>query len=241
MVGKRIGFALAAGLAAAALAAPGTASAKGQCLFQDEQARDGNVVDLERSLLCLTNAHRLSNGVGVVLRDTRLAAAARAHSNDMANRHFFDHTTPEGVSAGARAAAVGYPGGVSENIATNGAGTARSLFEQWRASTAGHNENMLRPDWEATGNGIDPRFALSGAAGITGTQMFGFAPADTKDDALDLYASSGKCAKAKRSRLNKKRKLKKSKGAARARLKVQLKALRKRIDKRCDDPPGAKK
>lgn len=185
-----------AAVAAAVLAAPSGASAAEQCLFQGVKVTAQNQTTVERSLLCLTNLHRFRNGLPPYSLDTRLAAAARNHSADMVARDFFDHTNPEGAGPSTRAMAAGYPGGAGENIAANGTGTAASLFTQWKGS-AGHNENMLG-DYRTAGMGVVPGFPGSpGGGAATGTQMFGFAAANTADTGLALYASSDKCAQAK--------------------------------------------
>jgi uncharacterized protein YkwD len=228
--------AIAAGALVVALAAvPATAQAAKGCLFQNERATNKNLGEVERSLLCLTNVHRLKNDVEPILRDGRLSTAARAHSTDMATRHFFDHTNPDGLDTQGRATAVGYPGGVSENIATNGTGTALSLFKQWQKSAVGHNENMLDPRWHAAGMGVDPRF-YTGGPGVTGTQMFGFAAADNKDDGLDLYASSNKCGSAKLALIKNRQRLRRASGKTRQKLKKRVKSLRKLVNEICKDP-----
>ena len=228
--------AIAAGALLVAFAAlPASAPAAKGCLFQNERATAKNIGDVERSLLCLTNVHRLRNDADPVLRDARLSSAARAHSTDMATRHFFDHLNPDGVDTQGRAAAAGYQGGVSENIATNGTRTALSLFKQWQRSTAGHNENMLDPRWNAAGMGVDPHF-FTGGSGITGTQMFGFTDADSEDDGLDLYASSNKCGSAKLALIKNRQRLRRASGETRQKLKKRVKSLRKLVNEICKDP-----
>jgi uncharacterized protein YkwD len=183
-------------VAVALLAAmPSGATAAEGCAFQQLKATDKNLDRVEHSLFCLTNLHRVRNGVATLKIDTRLATAARAHSADMTARGFFDHTTPEGLDPSERAAAFGYPFGAGENIATNTEGTALKLFQQWRDSPP-HNQNMLGGNYPAAGMGASPHCCPAGGSGVTGTQMFGVGPADTDDDALDYYASSNKCVRA---------------------------------------------
>jgi uncharacterized protein YkwD len=196
--------------AAIGAAPPGTASAKDQCLFQGARASAGTVGKVERSLLCLTNVHRVRNDLTPLRRDTRLGTAARAHSADMVARDYFDHFSPEGDGPSERVQAAGYPSGAGENIATNGTGTALSLFQQWRNSS-GHNQNMLGSGYTAGGFGVAVGFpgGRGGGGAVTGTQDFGSAPANTGDTALGLYASSPKCAKAKLAKLRSKGKKRK--------------------------------
>lgn len=175
-------------------AAPDGASAQGQCLYQQETVSSANLDRAERSLLCLTNVHRLRSGVPALSRDSRLGAAARAHSADMAARDYFSHITPEGLSPTERAVAAGFPGGAGENIAAGGSPTALGLFEMWRNSP-GHDANMLGAAYRSFGGGIFP--GGGNRARIIGTQMFSSVVANSADAGLDLYASSPKCAKAK--------------------------------------------
>lgn len=217
---RRRGLAAIAAAAGIWAAAPGTAVAQQQCLFQGLGVSAATVNKVERSLLCLTNLHRARNGVGALKRDTRLGAAARAHSADMVARDYFDHVSPEGTTPSDRARAAGYPGGAGENIAALGGGaTAFTMFDGWRGSQ-GHNENMLNGPYETAGMGIAPGAFGRPGSGATGTQDFGFAPANTGDTGLDLYASSDKCAKAKLRKL-------KAKG------KRKRRAARREVKKRC--------
>jgi uncharacterized protein YkwD len=216
---------------AAGPGAPAAAQAQQQCVFQGVKASAGTAGKVERSLLCLTNLHRVRNGLAALERDTRLGAAARGHSADMVARNYFDHVTPEGAGPSQRAQAAGYPGGAGENIAANGNGSAFSLFDQWRNS-AGHNQNMLTAGYVAAGFGVARGFPGPGA-GVTGTQMFGFMAANSGDTGLDLYASSAKCAKAKLTLIKAKRKKKgKKKRSRKQRRKLaKAKRLRKRTCK----------
>ena len=233
-----------AAVAAVALVAalPASAPAAGQCIFEDEKANDENLDRVERSLVCRTNLHRLRTGVDPIQIDTRLMTAARAHSDDMVARGFFTHLNPEGAGPAARAVAFGYPSGVGENIASTFEGTAFELFDQWRRSP-GHNENMLFPSYKAGGMGVSPHCCPAhGVPGITGTQILGVGPADTSDDGLDLYASSGKCAKAMErligKRQTRKRARKKNRRGKVRRLSEQIRKLKQDEKKRCKDPPG---
>jgi uncharacterized protein YkwD len=191
----RAGIAAAAAASAIALPAalPGSAAAAPECLYQGGGTADA--AKLERSLFCLTNLHRHRHGIPLLSIDTRLAKAARGHSDDMVARDYFSHVSPEGKGPFERSQAVGYPGGAGENIAALGTPFPLFLFDTWRGSDA-HNANMLDPDFTAGGFGIAVR-TPGGGPGITGTQMFGFTRANTGDTGMSFYASSRRCAKAK--------------------------------------------
>jgi len=228
---------LAATAAVAALTvAPGSATAKPGCIFDDLEARDRNRDQVERSLFCLTNLHRVRSGVSPVSIDTRLMTAARSHSVDMIARLFYDHLNPEGLDPTERARAAGYPFGTGESIAANLEGTAESLFDQWLNSPP-HNQNMLTPHYRAAGMGIEARCCPVGgsAPGVTGTQMFGVGAANASDDALDFYASNNRCAKAKERVFLKRTARKRAGRAKRRRLSDQIRDLKKDVGKRCKE------
>ncbi len=74
--------------------------------------------------------------------DGRLVRAAQSHAEDMQQRDYFSHSTPEGVDPGDRALRAGYRWSlIAENIAW-GYPTPESVVEGWQHS-AGHCSNML--------------------------------------------------------------------------------------------------
>ena len=90
-----------------------------------------------------------------------LIDAARLHSQDMLDRDYFSHTTPEGLDADARAAALGYVGSVGENIAWGGS-TSPALDEVAHVLgrhddlflSKGHRQNMLIDFYRVVGVGV---------------------------------------------------------------------------------------
>ena len=74
--------------------------------------------------------------------DTRLLAAARAHSLDMASRRVMDHTGADGSTAGDRISAAGYTWSTyGENIAA-GQVSAQAVLDDWLGSE-GHCANLM--------------------------------------------------------------------------------------------------
>jgi uncharacterized protein YkwD len=116
-------------------------------------------------VLRLTNAERAKAGCAALHLDARLTAAAQDHSEDMANRSYFSHTTPEGKSPWDRAKAAGYADPSAENIAM-GYPTPAAVVAGWMGS-AGHRANILNCASHAVGVGYDPR-------GFYWTQLFGY-------------------------------------------------------------------
>jgi uncharacterized protein YkwD len=225
----RAGIAITLAAAALMVVEPAGAQAAEQCLFQGVEVTAQNVGQAERSLVCLTNLHRVRNGLAPLPIDTRLMTAARGHSADMQQRNFFSHTNPSGLGPTSRAMAAGYPFGVGENIAMNTEGTAASLIVQWKNSS-GHNMNMLSANYRAIGVGMHRGCCPAGPDGVIGTQKFGLGQANTGDTGFDFYASSDKCAKAKMARLGILAKPKKKRTEKNRRA---LRRLNREIRKRC--------
>jgi len=106
------------------------------------------------------NEARESAGVAALPSDDGLADAARAHSQDMHRRDFYDHTNPDGEGprdrAGCRAAENLHRGditGGSEFDTTSADGLGAYVVEGWRES-AGHREIMLASGYRAVGIGV---------------------------------------------------------------------------------------
>jgi uncharacterized protein YkwD len=123
---------------------------------------------LENEVTALVNRERERNGCGRVRTDERLRTAARRHSQDMADRNYFDHTSPDGRTPWDRARRAGYEQAIGENIA-KGQRTPESVMSAWMNS-AGHRRNILNCDARAIGVGL----AYDDGAPIW-TQLFGAA------------------------------------------------------------------
>jgi uncharacterized protein YkwD len=119
----------------------------------------------EMDVVARTNAERISAGCPALRFDSRLATAARAHSADMVNRHYFEHNSPDGATPDDRAAAAGYPDLGGENIAY-GQRSAAEVMNDWMNSPE-HRSNILDCDYTTVGVGLDSR-------GMYWTQDFGY-------------------------------------------------------------------
>ncbi|MGQ9479256.1 MAG: CAP domain-containing protein [Thermoproteota archaeon] len=106
------------------------------------------------AFLYLINQYRQQNGLQPLSVSNALTIAAQDHSEDMANRNYFSHTTPEGKTFVDRIREAGYTYNtcLGENIAA-GYPTAQNVFEAWKNSP-GHNGNMLNPCFKAIGIGL---------------------------------------------------------------------------------------
>ena len=151
---------------------------------------------LEKEIHNLINGERASYGLSALEYDEDLADIARSHSQDMANRNFFDHYNPEGLGPTERAVAAGYScyknygnyyvNGIAENIFQNNMydsvtylviiplyewndqhDLAVSTVNGWMSSY-GHRENILDSSYSKTGLGV----AISSSDKVYITQDF---------------------------------------------------------------------
>jgi uncharacterized protein YkwD len=159
-----------AGTSAPATRAPGAAGtsapkpppAKPKPAVTDEDAA------AEAEVVTLVNTERATAGCNPLTVDARLTTAARRHSQDMADRGYFDHTTPDGVTFDARITAAGYLfRGAGENIA-KGQRTPAAVMASWMNSP-GHRANILNCKFNDLGVGL----ARNGALTPIWTQDFG--------------------------------------------------------------------
>ncbi len=115
----------------------------------------------------LVNVARADAGCAPLHVDARLATAARLHSEDMAKKNYFSHTSLDGRSPWDRMGAQGYSYGSGENIAA-GYSTPEAVMSGWMKSS-GHRANILNCSSRAIGVGV----AKGGSYGTYWTQDFG--------------------------------------------------------------------
>lgn len=116
-------------------------------------APDNGSVAFEEQVVALVNTERAAAGCPAMTVDSRLTAAARAHSADMAQRGYFDHTTPEGVTFAQRIERAGYSwSAAAENIARGQADPA-AVMSSWMNSD-GHRRNILNCGLRQIGVGL---------------------------------------------------------------------------------------
>ncbi|MGW1136122.1 CAP domain-containing protein [Streptomyces zhihengii] len=121
----------------------------------------------ETAVLRLVNEERAQVGCAPVTASTSLSNLARAHSEDMAARGFFDHTDPDGATPWDRAEKAGVSGLGGENIA-RGQADAGAVMNAWMQSE-GHRANILNCDFTTMGVGVH-----MGDGGPWWTQNFGY-------------------------------------------------------------------
>lgn len=106
-----------------------------------------------QKLLDETNAARASNGSKNLTLNPKLFAAAQSKAEDMANKNYWSHYTPDGSPPWVFVTAEGYDyKKLGENLAT-GFLDEKSTVNGWMASK-GHRENLLDPMFSEVGFGV---------------------------------------------------------------------------------------
>lgn len=104
-------------------------------------------------LIARTNHDRWQAGLPPLLQSPELSHVAMNHACDMHQRRYFSHTDQRGASAPQRVHEAGFRScWTGENIAM-GQRSAAQVHRNWMAS-AGHRENIMRPDYAFIGIGI---------------------------------------------------------------------------------------
>ena len=123
-------------------------------------------------MLSLINNERKAQGLPTLTMNSSLSSAARAHSQDMINRGFFNHVNPDGLTPSDRARNVGYNFiALGENICGN------PSIDAGHSSLMGspaHRANILNPSYKEVGIGIID----GGPYGKMITQLFGTQPGE---------------------------------------------------------------
>ena len=206
--------------------------AEASCADGDLQPTPANLDRVGTVLLCFMNAMRANEGLPALTENQQLEDASVKHSQDMVDRKFFAHDTPDGVDVVARLRAIGYvPSAgdwvVGENLAwgSGALATPRAIVQAWMDSPA-HRENLLSPDYREVGlgivSGVPVREAEGGATFTTdfGTKIGGGGgSAASDDDGSDgvLGASASRRASERRARSAARRKCRRKRGRARTR------------------------
>ena len=122
---------------------------------------EDNIRVLEQYVMEYMNVERANNGLPPLIWNDKLAEAGKMHSQDMAERNYLSHYSPEGEGVENRLDKVGYKFSVAgENIfeATyledrKPADLAKIIVTGWMESK-GHRFNILNKAYQECGVGI---------------------------------------------------------------------------------------
>ncbi|GEM_PF-5714957 len=142
---------------------------------------DPTLSAMKRSIIDLTNAERQQRGLAALRFNIFLAESAQAHTDDMQQRDYMAHESPEGTTAVDRVKVAGYLDEfnrcqcsssytVGENLA-KGQVTAAEVVQGWMDSP-GHRKNILNPDFTEIGIGITKFDALKNSGNFDPASYF---------------------------------------------------------------------
>jgi len=143
---------------------------------------DIRIAELEKYIHDLINRERKKRGLSQLAFNESLNRIARRHSEDMAERNYFSHNSPEGHSFSYRYKQAGYVCKIRDKEASYLAGAeniyqnnlynrvkivngirfydwnlpetiAETTVEGWMESP-GHRKNILMPSWQSEGIGV---------------------------------------------------------------------------------------
>lgn len=111
-----------------------------------------------QEMLELVNQERAKVGVAPLKLDERLNASAQEKADDMQNRDYYDHKSPDGIE-GYSLVFKHMPNKcryASENLANIliPDSNSRNPISTWMSSTKGHREAILDKDYDLVGFGI---------------------------------------------------------------------------------------
>lgn len=109
-------------------------------------------VDAEEAMLLLVNQERTSRGLSALTMDPQLRLLARAHAEDMFQRGYFSHYTPEGVDPFQRMQQANIAfGAAGENLAL---APILDIAHQGLMNSPGHRANILSTSFHKVGIGV---------------------------------------------------------------------------------------
>lgn len=134
-------------------------AAAAQCAESDTTPTEGNLDAMAQSVLCLVNAERADQGLGALTQNGQLDQAAQGMANEMVEKVFFSHETPDGRNLADRVEPTGYlPNNddwvLGENLAwgSGALSTPRAIVNGWMNSE-GHRKNILDGSYKEVGLG----------------------------------------------------------------------------------------
>jgi uncharacterized protein YkwD len=175
-----LGAALMAGCPNAAGVGGSPVAGVAETSFVVPQTTDGvcltpaNSHELAREVLDLVNEERTNRGLNALTLNPLLSQIAEDFACEMIEDGFFAHENPNepGVGPGQRAIDAGYIFlAIGENLA-GGQTSPVQVMREWMASTQGHRENILSPQWSEIGIAV----RTGGEYGVYWVQEFGNPP-----------------------------------------------------------------
>jgi uncharacterized protein YkwD len=120
-------------------------------------AASAELSEYENAVAALINSYRTSNGVGPVAYDGSVTYVAKLRSQDLLDRDYFSHYTPEGTTVFnlLREEGISFSR-AGENLGharPAGIGSPEAFLDAW-AKSPSHNANMLKTIYAKIGVGM---------------------------------------------------------------------------------------
>jgi uncharacterized protein YkwD len=152
-----ISMCMAAASPAAAIEVKGASSTQGQTGAAVASKPQATLNDYENAVAALINSYRTASGLNAIAYEPTLTYIAKLRSQDLMDRNYFSHYTPEGTTVFNlfRSNGISYRIG-GENLAQAmpaGIGSPEAFMNAWQNSPA-HNANMLRVGYNYIGVGM---------------------------------------------------------------------------------------
>ena len=148
---------LAAASPAAAIEVKAASSTQEQAGADVAAKPQATLGDYENAVACLINDYRVSCGLNAIAYEPTLTYIAKLRSEDLMNRNYFSHYTPEGTTVFDLMRANGVTAKLrGENLGQAmpaGIGSPQAFMGAWQNS-ATHNANMLRVGYNYIGVGM---------------------------------------------------------------------------------------
>ena len=131
-----------------------------------------DVVLVKSEIINETNIQRQNKGLSALLENTKLNQAALAKANDMFQKQYFEHESPQGIGPGELVSKQNYQYvAVGENLILGNFASEKEVVEKSMASP-GHRENILSKRYTEIGVAVI-RGTYKGETVWIGVQEFG--------------------------------------------------------------------
>lgn len=104
-----------------------------------------------QELINLTNQKREENGLLPLSNNSALESAANKKAEDMLNKGYWAHNSPDGVTPWVFIKESGYNYVYAGENLARGFSNSEDVINAWMSSTAGHRENILSPNFKDVG------------------------------------------------------------------------------------------
>ncbi|MGN1231541.1 MAG: S-layer homology domain-containing protein [Anaerotignum sp.] len=112
--------------------------------------------DIEAQLLDLIQVRRMEKGLPLLTWDKKLWNAARAHSEDMTSKNYFDYNSPDGTTPFGRIMERGKEFLTASEVIARQRGDVVNIYQEWMRSAAKHN-GLMDQTMQEVGIGVSSK------------------------------------------------------------------------------------